>query len=223
MPRSANPIRPELFQFLRELERHNDRAWFAAHKQRYLDRVRDVFGFEPPRAHGHHTVESVEAMENGTAKVFIGMGGNFVRAIPDTDRSYAAMRKLALTVGIATKLNRGHLVHGRDALILRRPLRQTSRTQKLLPLSPPPRRALVRRSGASSARFAQPARTAAAGKSAAVRSVRNTWRRGGAASSVISTSWSRLMAGSVLSLPEVKWRQGEDCRLAADVRFADPS
>ena len=87
-------------------------------EQDYLDRVRDVFGFEPPRAHGHHTVESVEAMENGTAKVFIGMGGNFVRAIPDTERSYAAMRKLALTVGIATKLNRGHLVHGRDALIL---------------------------------------------------------------------------------------------------------
>ncbi len=54
----------------------------------------------------------------GTAKVFIGLGGNFVRAVPDTDRSYAAMRGLDLTVGIATKLNRGHLVHGRDALIL---------------------------------------------------------------------------------------------------------
>ena len=86
--------------------------------QEYLDRLRDVFGFEPPRHHGHHTIESVEAMEKGTAKVFIGMGGNFVRAIPDTERSYAAMRKLDLTVGIATKLNRGHLVHGRDALIL---------------------------------------------------------------------------------------------------------
>jgi formate dehydrogenase major subunit len=84
----------------------------------YLDRVRDVFGFEPPRAPGHHTVQSVEAMLNGTAKVFIGMGGNFVRAVPDTDRSYAAMRQLALTVAISTKLNRGHLVHGRDALIL---------------------------------------------------------------------------------------------------------
>jgi len=84
----------------------------------YLDKVREVFGFEPPRAHGHHTVEAVAAMEAGTAKVFIGMGGNFVRAVPDTDRSYAAMRNLELTVGIATKLNRGHLVHGRDALIL---------------------------------------------------------------------------------------------------------
>ncbi|MFK4811876.1 FdhF/YdeP family oxidoreductase [Devosia sp. ZW T5_3] len=86
--------------------------------QAYLDRVRDVFGFEPPREHGHHTVESVEAMKNGTAKVFIGLGGNFVRAVPDTEQAYAAMRKLELTVGIATKLNRGHLVHGRDALIL---------------------------------------------------------------------------------------------------------
>lgn len=86
--------------------------------QDYLDRVRDVFGFEPPRHHGHHTIETVEAMERGTAKVFIGMGGNFVRAIPDTERSYAAMRKLDLTVGITIKLNRGHLVHGRDALIL---------------------------------------------------------------------------------------------------------
>lgn len=86
--------------------------------QDYLDRVRDVFGFEPPREHGHHTVETVAAMQDGTAKVFIGLGGNFVRAVPDTDRSYAAMRKLDLTVAITTKLNRGHLVHGRDALML---------------------------------------------------------------------------------------------------------
>ncbi|TQM12297.1 formate dehydrogenase major subunit [Pseudoxanthomonas sp. 3HH-4] len=86
--------------------------------QAYLDRVRDAFGFEPPREHGHHTLETIEAMMAGTAKVFIGMGGNFVRAVPDTERSYDAMRKLDLTVGIATKLNRGHLVHGREALIL---------------------------------------------------------------------------------------------------------
>lgn len=86
--------------------------------QAYLDRVRDVFGFEPPREHGHHTVEAVEAMHRGTAKVFIALGGNFVRAIPDTDRSYMAMRKLDLTVAITTKLNRGHLVHGKEALLL---------------------------------------------------------------------------------------------------------
>lgn len=84
----------------------------------YLDRLAEVFGFDPPRAHGHHTIEAVEAMLAGTAKVFIGLGGNFVRAVPDTDRAYAAMRGLDLTVGIATKLNRGHLIHGREALIL---------------------------------------------------------------------------------------------------------
>lgn len=84
----------------------------------YLDRVQAVFGFDPPRERGHHTVESIEAMMAGTAKVFIGMGGNFVRAIPDTERSYAAMQKLDLTVAISTKLNRGHVIHGKDALIL---------------------------------------------------------------------------------------------------------
>ncbi|KZK98320.1 Formate dehydrogenase H [Pseudovibrio sp. Ad26] len=86
--------------------------------QAYLEQLKKVFHFEPPREHGHHTIKAVEAMERGIAKVFIGMGGNFVRAIPDTQRSYDAMRKLSLTVGIATKLNRGHLVHGKDALIL---------------------------------------------------------------------------------------------------------
>ncbi|MDT3489795.1 FdhF/YdeP family oxidoreductase [Stenotrophomonas maltophilia group sp. msm4] len=87
-------------------------------KPAYLDRVQQVFGFDPPREHGHHVVESIEAMLAGSARVFIGLGGNFIRAVPDTPRAYEAMRGLDLTVGIATKLNRGHLVHGRDALIL---------------------------------------------------------------------------------------------------------
>lgn len=87
-------------------------------KPAYLDRVQQVFGFDPPREHGHHVIESIEAMLDGSAKVFIGLGGNFIHAVPDTPRAYEAMRGLDLTVGIATKLNRGHLVHGRDALIL---------------------------------------------------------------------------------------------------------
>ncbi|MGE4482183.1 FdhF/YdeP family oxidoreductase [Acidocella sp.] len=84
----------------------------------YLDQLEKVFGFKPPREHGHHVVESVKAMIAGTAKVFIGLGGNFIHAIPDTPIGYEAMRRLNLTVGIATKLNRGHLVHGKQALIL---------------------------------------------------------------------------------------------------------
>jgi formate dehydrogenase major subunit len=84
----------------------------------FLDRLREAFGFEPPRAHGHNVVQAVQAMVDGTAKVFIGLGGNFVRAVPDWTIAEAAMRRMRLTVGITTKLNRGHLVHGEQALIL---------------------------------------------------------------------------------------------------------
>jgi molybdopterin-dependent oxidoreductase alpha subunit len=84
----------------------------------FLDRLKAVFGFEPPRAEGHAVVATVEAMVRGEAKVFIGLGGNFVAATPDTEITQEAMRRLNLTVGINTKLNRGNLVHGRKALIL---------------------------------------------------------------------------------------------------------
>jgi formate dehydrogenase major subunit len=84
----------------------------------FLDRLKAVFGFEPPRRHGHAVVGTLEAMVRGDAKVFIALGGNFVVAVPDTEIATRAMRRLNLTVGINTKLNRGHLVHGRKALIL---------------------------------------------------------------------------------------------------------
>jgi formate dehydrogenase major subunit len=84
----------------------------------FLDRLQEAFGFAPPRAHGHNVVQAVQAMVDGRAKVFIGLGGNFVRAVPDWDIAEAAMRRMRLTVGINTKLNRGHLVHGVQALIL---------------------------------------------------------------------------------------------------------
>jgi len=84
----------------------------------YLDQLAKVFKFEPPRAHGHGVVTSIEAMMRGEVRVFLAMGGNFVAAVPDTPVAEAAMRSVALTVGVNTKLNRGHLVHGREALIL---------------------------------------------------------------------------------------------------------
>jgi formate dehydrogenase major subunit len=84
----------------------------------FLDQLKKVFGFEPPHARGHHVVNAVRAMVDGRAKVFIGLGGNFVRAVPDWTVAEVAMRRMRLTVGISTKLNRGHLVHGEDALIL---------------------------------------------------------------------------------------------------------
>ncbi|MCB4768550.1 FdhF/YdeP family oxidoreductase [Ancylobacter sp. Lp-2] len=84
----------------------------------FLDRLEARFGFAPPRAHGHNVVTALESMVRGEAKVFIGLGGNFAAAIPDWEATQAAMRRLDLTVHIATKLNRSHLVHGKDALIL---------------------------------------------------------------------------------------------------------
>jgi molybdopterin-dependent oxidoreductase alpha subunit len=87
-------------------------------KPEFLDRLGRVFGFDPPRAHGHNVVHAVEAMLDGRAKAFIGMGGNFVAAVPDKPMVQEAMRKLRLTVAVTTRLNRGHLVHGKEALIL---------------------------------------------------------------------------------------------------------
>ncbi|NYZ63752.1 FdhF/YdeP family oxidoreductase [Luteimonas deserti] len=84
----------------------------------FLDRLRDVFGFEPPRGPGLDTVGAIEAMLAGRARVFFAMGGNFAAATPDTDATARALRRCDLTVHVATKLNRSHLVHGREALIL---------------------------------------------------------------------------------------------------------
>ena len=57
-------------------------------------------------------------MIRGEAKVFFAMGGNFAAAIPDWQSTRAALSNLDLTVHVSTKLNRSHLVHGRNALIL---------------------------------------------------------------------------------------------------------
>jgi molybdopterin-dependent oxidoreductase alpha subunit len=86
--------------------------------QEFLDRLGKVFDFEPPREHGYDVVETIEAMIDGHVKAFIGLGGNFAIATPDTPRTFDALRACDLTVHIATKLNRSHLVHGRHALIL---------------------------------------------------------------------------------------------------------
>lgn len=84
----------------------------------FLDRLGAEFAFDPPRAHGFDTIDAIEAMRDGRGKVFFAMGGNFAAATPDTEVTHAALRRCALTVQVSTKLNRSHLVHGREALIL---------------------------------------------------------------------------------------------------------
>ena len=91
---------------------------WEAPKDAFLDRLRDTYGFEPPRHHGYAVVDAIKAMYEGEAKVFFAMGGNFLSATPDTEYTARALQNCQLTVHVSTKLNRSHLIHGQEALIL---------------------------------------------------------------------------------------------------------
>jgi len=86
--------------------------------EKFLDSIEKVFGFQPPRLHGYDVVNSIRALHERKASVFFAMGGNFLSATPDTDYTAEALRRCRLTVHVSTKLNRSHLVHGEEALIL---------------------------------------------------------------------------------------------------------
>ncbi|MCL4152782.1 UNVERIFIED_CONTAM: hypothetical protein GTU68_006755 [Idotea baltica] len=91
---------------------------WEAPKDDFLDQLSQVFNFNPPRQHGLAVVPTIEAMHASHVDTFIAMGGNFLSASPDTDYTAEALKKCALTVQISTKLNRSHLISGREALIL---------------------------------------------------------------------------------------------------------
>ncbi|WP_339663081.1 FdhF/YdeP family oxidoreductase [uncultured Polaribacter sp.] len=84
----------------------------------FLDNLEKEFKFKAPRKFGYDVVEAIEAMHHKKAKVFFGMGGNFISATPDTEFTAAAIRNCNLTVQVSTKLNRSHLITGKKALIL---------------------------------------------------------------------------------------------------------
>lgn len=84
----------------------------------FLDKLDEVFSINSPRKKGYDVVESIKAMFEGKAKVFFAMGGNFLSASPDTEMTAQALRNCRLTVHVSTKLNRSHLIHGEEALIL---------------------------------------------------------------------------------------------------------
>ena len=83
-----------------------------------LDKLKEQFGFEPPRDKGWDTIATCEAVVERRASAFLGLGGNFVRAIPDTTTMEEAWGDLDLTVHIATKLNRSHLLPGKTCYLL---------------------------------------------------------------------------------------------------------
>lgn len=81
-------------------------------------KLKEVFGFDPPKEMGFDVVGAIEAMRKGEGKVFFALGGNFLSATPDTELVAAGLRKTKLTVHVSTKLNRAHLVTGEIGLIL---------------------------------------------------------------------------------------------------------
>jgi anaerobic selenocysteine-containing dehydrogenase len=84
----------------------------------FLDRLAEACRIEPPREPGLDVVRTIEAMHEGRMKVLVSLGGNLALAAPDTPYTFEALRNCDLTVHVATKLNRSHIVHGRQALIL---------------------------------------------------------------------------------------------------------
>ncbi len=84
----------------------------------FLDKLEMTYGFKPPHHHGYDVVDCIRAMHEGKAKIFFAMGGNFLSATPDTEYTAEALRRCRLTVHVSTKLNRSHLVHGEEAIIL---------------------------------------------------------------------------------------------------------
>lgn len=97
-----------------------NRTLLVNHKptEEQLDTLEKFYGFKVPRQDGYDVVKAIKAMHEGTVKFMFCMGGNLLSAAPDTTYTAEAMRKLEMSVMVSIKLNRGHLIHGKEALIL---------------------------------------------------------------------------------------------------------
>ncbi|HTH96310.1 MAG TPA: FdhF/YdeP family oxidoreductase [Stellaceae bacterium] len=82
------------------------------------DKLKELYAFEPPPKEGLATVDACQAIIEGRVKAFMGLGGNFARAVPEREAFEEGWRKLRMTVAVATKLNRSHVVHGEVAYLL---------------------------------------------------------------------------------------------------------
>jgi molybdopterin-dependent oxidoreductase alpha subunit len=83
-----------------------------------LDKLKELYGFEPPREDGWSTVDACKGILDGRVRGFVSLGGNFLRAIPERSLMEPGWRKLRLSVQVATKLNRTHLVPGEVTYLL---------------------------------------------------------------------------------------------------------
>ncbi|WP_380163658.1 FdhF/YdeP family oxidoreductase [Jannaschia sp. R86511] len=86
--------------------------------EEFLAALGEEFGFDPPREPGVDVAGTLEALQAGRVRVFVGLGGNFVRAVPDSAAVERAFEQVDLTVQLSTTLNRTHAHGGRTALVL---------------------------------------------------------------------------------------------------------
>jgi molybdopterin-dependent oxidoreductase alpha subunit len=83
-----------------------------------VEKLEKQYGFKAPREKGLDTVESCRGVIDGSVKAFLALGGNFLRAVPETAAMEEAWPRLRLSVQIATKLNRNHLFPGAVTYLL---------------------------------------------------------------------------------------------------------
>jgi molybdopterin-dependent oxidoreductase alpha subunit len=83
-----------------------------------LDKLKALYDFDPPREKGLTTVETCKGLLDGSVKAIISLGGNLLRAVPDGPRIEQGWRRARLSVQVATKLNRSHVVHAETAYLL---------------------------------------------------------------------------------------------------------
>ncbi len=81
-------------------------------------RLKELYGFDSPKEKGLDTVETCRGVIDGSVRAVVALGGNFLRAVPETAAMEAAWPNLDLSVQIATKLNRNHLFAGRVTYLL---------------------------------------------------------------------------------------------------------
>ncbi len=82
----------------------------------FLDALGAAFGFDAAaRARPRHRRRDRGDATTARSTVFVALGGNFLSATPDTERTARGARALPRSRShVSTKLNRSHLVTGRD-------------------------------------------------------------------------------------------------------------
>ena len=83
-----------------------------------LDSLEHVFEHPMPQEHGYDVVTGAKALIAGKLKVFMGMGGNYAVAAPDTSAIEQALTTTQLNIFVGTKLNETMLYPGANNLIL---------------------------------------------------------------------------------------------------------